>query len=85
MRSEERLSLVAEGKGMLLSLAILSDMREAGEIMSWPSENLYGIDVTYQSTQAVASEIILWVKSVTGTAAMPDLYQEGNSASHMLD
>ncbi|KAF8850442.1 hypothetical protein BDZ45DRAFT_751745 [Acephala macrosclerotiorum] len=54
MRSEQRLGLVARGKGMLLDTQLPSEMREGGEILKWDRGELLESDVTELNRWEVA-------------------------------
>jgi hypothetical protein len=64
MRSQERLQLVAGGKGMLLDTALLTEMRDGGEIMKYKSPHLLELDVTHLQPETVASIIVAHTMSV---------------------
>lgn len=66
MRSEERLGLVAGGKGMLTDVGVLKEMRERGEILRWGCEESLDLDVTHLEPGNVARIILEWVEEVDG-------------------
>lgn len=66
MRSDERVELVAGGKGLLLDTDVLALMRELGEIARYESPELLELDVTDVQPEEAATMIVSHMLSAKG-------------------
>lgn len=64
MRSQERLELVASGKGMLVDTALLQEFRSNGEILRFSCPELLELDVSDLDADESAKRIVAHIKSL---------------------
>jgi hypothetical protein len=66
MRSQERLDLVAGGKGMLLDTTLLHEFRSKSEILRFSCPELLELDVSDMSPKEATARILEHISALDG-------------------